>query len=78
MVSTCVIFNPTSLQDFVDTGDKAMTTALFDEISSEESNVLFYAHRKATFQCWCFDKEDVLCSSDTVNLGFSAPAVVWN
>ncbi|KAJ1350442.1 hypothetical protein KIN20_006232 [Parelaphostrongylus tenuis] len=44
----------------------ALMSALLDEIASEESNVIFYAHRKATFVDWCFDKDGARCSSDAL------------
>ncbi|KAJ1374910.1 hypothetical protein KIN20_038107 [Parelaphostrongylus tenuis] len=47
-------------------GSKTLESILFDELASEASNVIFYAHRKATFKKWCFDKDGAPCSSDAL------------
>ncbi|KAK6013432.1 inhibitor of Apoptosis domain protein [Ostertagia ostertagi] len=41
-------------------------TTIFDEVASEESDVLFYHHRKATFKNWCFDKSRSPCTSEAL------------
>ncbi|VDM53915.1 unnamed protein product [Angiostrongylus costaricensis] len=46
--------------------NKTLKSVLFDEIVSEESNALFYAHRKETFKKWCFDKSTSPCSSNAL------------
>lgn len=45
---------------------EALKSDLFNKVASEESNVIFYAHRKATFKKWCFDKDNAPCSSDAL------------
>ncbi|KAK6057393.1 inhibitor of Apoptosis domain protein [Cooperia oncophora] len=42
------------------------TRTLFQEIASEKSDVLFYRHRRATFQNWCFDNSGSPCSSEAL------------
>lgn len=46
--------------------NKTLKSVLYDEIVSEESNALFYVHRKATFKKWCFDNGTSPCSSDAL------------
>ncbi|VDL73141.1 unnamed protein product [Nippostrongylus brasiliensis] len=45
--------------------EKAVGT-IFENLCSDESNVMFYAHRKATFKNWCFDKVRSPCTSEAL------------
>uniref|UniRef100_A0A0K0D1K6 Baculoviral IAP repeat-containing protein 5 n=1 Tax=Angiostrongylus cantonensis TaxID=6313 RepID=A0A0K0D1K6_ANGCA len=46
--------------------NKNIKSRMYNEITSDESNVIFYVHRKETFRIWPFDKKNARCSSDAL------------